>query len=122
MSDEFYNDMAATAAELLVEFGADASIVRSASTYDPATGAAAQASTTHAVRAVESNHGRSYVDGSLIEAGARAYLIDPNGMSVEPRAGDSFVWGGAPGPVTRAGRVAPGGVAVLFEVQVRGVS
>jgi len=48
MSDEFYNDMAATAAELLVEFGADASIVRSASTYDPATGAAAQSSTTHA--------------------------------------------------------------------------
>lgn len=122
MSDEFYNDMAATAAELLAEFGADASIVRSASTYDPATGAATQTSATHAVRALESNHGRSYVDGSLIESGRRAYLIDPNGMSVEPRAGDAFVWGGVSGPVTRAGRVAPGGVAVLFEVQVGGAA
>lgn len=117
-----YTEALGTVAEMLAEFGADASIVRSAAAYDPATGAATQTSAAHTVRALESNHGRSYVDGSLIEAGARAYLIDPNGMSVEPRAGDSFVWGGVSGPVTRAGRVAPGGVAVLFEVQVGGAA
>ena len=117
-----YTEALATVAELLAEFGADASIVRSTSAYNPATGAAAQTSTTHTVRALESNHGRSYVDGSLIESGRRAYLIDPNGMTIEPRAGDAFVWGGVSGPVTRAGRVAPGGVAVLFEVQVGGAA
>lgn len=116
----FYTDALATVADSLREFGADATLTRvTPGEYDPATSAVGAGTTaTATVRALESASERSYLDGSLIEAGRMAYLIDPTGLSITPMAGDTFEWGGVVRTVAKSMPLAPAGIAVMVEVQV----
>lgn len=116
----FYTDMAATAAEMLREFGAEATLVhQGSSTYNPATGTNTVSTTTDTITACEVKAERSYIDGTMIAEGLSVFLVSTEGLTTIPKAGDVLQWGGAPMKVEKVGTLAPAGVAVLHEVQAR---
>lgn len=116
----FYDQSLASVSKAIAKFGADAVLTRvTPGAYDPATSTVGAGTTTEiTVRALESASERSYIDGSLIESGRMAYLIDPAGLTITPMAGDSFEWGGVVRIVAKSKPLAPSGITVLHEIQV----
>lgn len=114
-----YTATAATALRLLQRFGAAATLKRtSAAAYDPATGTSAETVTSLSTTAAVFDYPQKYVDGTLILVGDKqAYLAATH----EPKQGDALTWwGGVDYTVVSVKAVAPAGVAVLYEVQIRG--
>jgi hypothetical protein len=115
-----YAGMAATADELLKEFGAAAQVKTPGSaSYDPATGVASSIYTSQDCTACVIEYKKSEIDGTLIQAGDRKALLSPIGIT-EPKPGCLIVWGGKDLRVITTSVVAPAGLAVLYECQVRG--
>jgi hypothetical protein len=113
-----YAAAAASALDMLNRFGAPATLKRTtAGTYDPATGTATETVIDLATTAVVLAFPQKYIDGTLIRQGDRRALCAPG---VEPKAGDRFAWQGVEYTVIGATPIAPAGVAVLFEAQIRG--
>lgn len=113
-----YTAGAATSLRLLERFGAAATLKRTtAGAYNPATGTAAETvaelDTTAAVLA----YPQRYIDGTLIRHGDRRALC---AAGVEPKQGDALAWQGRDLTIIAVRPVAPAGVAVLYEAQVRG--
>lgn len=123
MSGFNYPKTAATATRLLQRFGAPAQIEQQGNgDYDPGTGGAGSedaasddttVNTTAAVFAYE----QKYIDGTLVLQGDQQAFCAP---SVAPVQGDGFVWQGKRHTVVSVKPVAPAGVPVLYEVQIRG--
>ena len=113
-----YANTAATALRLLQRFGASATIKRTtAGTYDPSTGTSAETVTSLATTAAVFDYKQSYIDGTLILQGDRyAILSNEN----EPKQGDHFTWQGEDFDVVNVKPLAPSGVKVIYEVQIRG--
>lgn len=113
-----YAATAATALRLLQRFGAAATLKRtSAATYDPATGTSAETVTSLATTAAVFDYPQKYVDGTLILSGDKqAYLA----ATQEPKQGDRLTWDGADREVVAVKAIAPAGVPVLYEAQIRG--
>lgn len=116
----FYDRAQATVMRALATYGRAATLTRTTNgVYNPAVGAPSTATTaSYPIRALRAEHERSHIDGSLIEAGREAFLIDPSGLPVDPKAGDVLVWMGSHRTVAKAGTLAPGGEVVMHEVQV----
>lgn len=113
-----YPATAATAARLLERFGAAATLKRqSGTTYDPTTGTSTQTYTSYATTAAVFNYAQKYIDGTLIQAGDKQAYCAP---AVTPEQGDRFTWDVADYTVVDVKAVAPAGVPVLYEVQLRG--
>lgn len=115
----FYEKSLASVSKAVAKFGADAILTRvTPGEYDPELGSVgAGTTTTITVRALESASERSYVDGSLIEYGRMAYLIDPTGLTITPMAGDSFEWAGVVRVIAKSKPLAPGAIVVMHEIQ-----
>lgn len=118
----FYADMAATAHELLAEFGLAMTLARpssSAPAYDPTTGEATPVSPgTYTVTGAKFDYIVSEIDGSSVLFGdQRVYLSTSGG--VLPRPGDTLTIAGSVFRVMRVSELAPGGTAVIYDVQVR---
>ncbi|MGY3265803.1 hypothetical protein [Lysobacter sp. HA35] len=113
-----YARTAATATRLLQRFGAAATLKRRAdATYDPTTGTTAATVTPLATTAVVIDYDAKSIDGTLIRQGdRRGYLI----AAVAPRQDDALTWQGADLTVIAVRILAPAGVAVLYEAQLRG--
>lgn len=113
-----YSATAATALRLLQRFGAAATIKRTtAGAYDPVTGTSTETVTSLSTMAEVFDYPQKYVDGSLILMGdKRAYLA----ATQEPKQGDKLTWNGADWTVVSVKEVAPAGVPVLYEAQIRG--
>jgi hypothetical protein len=115
-----YPKTSATADRLLKNFGKPATITRTApGAYNPATGgtgAPVVASQTPQVVVIDYPH--SYIDGTLIRQGDRQAFISPL-ATFSPQAGDVLTWGGVEMTLISVKPVAPAGVPVLFEAQVR---
>lgn len=82
----FYDDMATVVTELLTEFGATVTLVRTSDTYDSITGKSSGATTTdYDTIGVWRNIDARLVDGTRIRQGDKEVVID---ASVEPLMGD----------------------------------
>lgn len=115
----FYADMAATAGELLAEFGQDVTLVRGLTgAYTPATGTATVSGTNSYGKGVVLDYNQRDIDGTLVRQGdQRVYLsVD---VGVTPQTGDSLLIGGQKWSVVASRTLAPAGTAVIHDVQVR---
>ena len=117
-----YDELAATATELLRELGAACTLVRNvpptAAQYDPATGTATVTVLSQTAYAVVFPYGDRYINGDTILASDQQAYMSTTGV-LRPAPGDSFVWGGETWRVVASKPLAPALVAVLYEMQVR---
>lgn len=117
-----YADFAATARELLAEFGAACTITRKgggAGSYNPDTGAfdPAPAETQAAIAAVFP-YPQKLIDGTTVLQGDQQAYVAP-GLDWAPRATDVLTWQWVDYTVVSVKNLAPAGESVLFELQVR---
>ena len=116
----FYSDLAATASQLISEFGAAASLKTiTQGTYDNATSTAGTTETTVAIKLVVfPGAGYRYLDGSQVQEGDQYGFVS---ASVNPpKVGDTITWMGAPLGVIKVSVLSPAGVNLLYEVGLRG--
>lgn len=115
-----YAGMSLTAAELIGEFGAAATLSRTiAGGYDPATGISApQSVDVQNITAVCIDYDAKFIDGSLIIRGDKQVFVSAKDVTL-PMAGDRFTWQGADYAVIAVTPLAPSGITVLIELQVR---
>ena len=119
----FYSDIAATANELLSEFGSSMTLTRSEpGAYDPSAGTAGSTETAFVVWGLQDNYAQTEIDGSLIRQGDQRVWLSAVGMGVMPRSGDTLTIGATTYNVIASRPVRPGAVIVLHDVQVRGVT
>lgn len=113
-----YPNTATTATRLLQRFGASCTLKReSGSAYDPSTGTTVPTYDSLPSTACVFAMPQKYIDGTLILQGdQQAYLIP----ATEPKQGDVLTWSGSDYTVIAVKPVAPAGVPVLFEAQLRG--
>lgn len=113
-----YNELVSTASEMLVEFGKAATLKRIVTgAYDPSTGTAPVTTTSLNTNAAVFAYDQKYIDGTLIKQGDQRAYLSPR---QEPKQGDKLTWMGADLEIVAVKPLAPAGVAVLFEAQVRG--
>lgn len=113
-----YANTAATATRLLTRFGAAATIKRTTvGAYDPETGTAPVTVTSLTTTAAVFAFDQKYIDGTLIlEGDQRAYLAPAQ----QPKQGDLLNWQSRDYNVIAVKPLAPAGVVVLYEAQLRG--
>ena len=121
-----YARSAATAERLLQKFGQAVTLVRPSTqppTYDPATGISTPVvPATYAGRGAVFDYKQTDVSQSLVEAGDQRLLLSAAAPMVEPMTSDDVVLAnGKTYTVQRGGEVAPAGVVILFDLQLRGV-
>lgn len=115
-----YTATAATADRLLKRFGASAQVTRNTpGAYDPVTGTVSVTTTTQTVTAAVFDYDQSYIDGTRIQQGDRRAFVSAVGIWA-PKQGDVLAWDGADLAVIAVKPLKPAGLAVLFELQVRG--
>ena len=113
-----YPATAATATRLLERFGAAATLKRTATgAYDPSLGYAPVTVTQHATTAAVFAYPQGYIDGTNILQGDQQAFMVP---AVEPVQGDALVWMGKDWAIVAVKPVAPAGLAVIYEAQLRG--
>lgn len=121
----FATDMAATALELITEFGESVTLTRpssSAASYDPATGIATPVSpATYTGVGYPYAYAQRDVDGTNVRQGDQRLLLATSGM-VLPRTGDTVTIGATTFSVISGKQEKVAGTAVYFEAQIRGVA
>ena len=113
-----YANTAATALRLLTRFGTAATVkVYGGTAYDPATGTTTPTYADVATTAAVFDYDQKYIDGTLILAGdKRAYLAPAHAA----KQGDKLAWQSVDYTVVAVKAIAPAGVVVLYEAQLRG--
>jgi len=113
-----YSRTALTSARLLVRFGAPCTLRRQSGTaYDPNTSTNVPTYTDTAATAAVFAYPQGYVNGTDILQGDQRALMPP---AIAPVQGDRLAWQGKEYAVISVKPVAPAGVAVLYEAQLRG--
>ena len=118
MSGFDYAKSAATALRLIQRFGAAAQVVAKATAYDPATGTNTGTESSADCSACVIDAEKSSIDGTLVLAGHRVALVAAVGLA-EPKVGAKLMWQGAPLVISVVKTLAPSGVLVLYELQVK---
>ncbi len=109
-----YDDLRATATELLNEFGGAATLERRTKTFDPATRASTHTPANFAVKAVLQN--KTERRGEVVERTTHA-IID---STVEPKPGDTLLMAGVRYPVGGVTSIAPDGAAIVYRCALGG--
>jgi hypothetical protein len=122
----FYAEMAATAAELIAEFGATGEITeRATGTYDPATGRAPVVETAHQVVIAIFDMPERRIDGTRILTGDKSILLstkkpDGTALAITPKPDMKLTdAAGTVYTVINVKPLAPALTAVLWELQAR---
>lgn len=119
-----YAKTAATGDRLLKRFGAASSLTRrTEGAYDPNTGSSTVTETVQPCTAAMFDFntqlsGTRFDGQSLIQSGDKQVYVSSVGMAA-PAPGDFLVFGGVSYAVIAVKRLAPSGVDVLYELQVR---
>lgn len=115
----FYDDMAATATELLTEFGKALQLRRaSAGTYDPVTGTTTGATITYAdIIGIFIRITQDYAATNEVQQGDRLMVIGP---SVAPQMTDKVVVGASALTIVNIVPINPAGTPLAYKLQVRG--
>jgi hypothetical protein len=118
----FYEDMAATAHELLTEFGGPAALTRvTPGSYDPDTGTTTgDVTTTWNATVACFEYAQVEIDGTRIRHGDQRAYMSVVGV-VNPQTGDTLTVNGVVLNVVASRPLKPASTAVLYDVQVRGV-
>lgn len=120
-----YAKAAATADRLLKRYGAAAVLTRTTSgAYDPATGTAPTTTSTQNVTAMVFDFdtqmaGQTFDGQSLILTGDKQAYFSAVGVGAI-KVGDAMPWDGGNYTLLAVKRLAPAGIAVLYEAQIRG--
>lgn len=115
----FYDEMAATAVELIAEFGMAMTLVRvTEGAYDPATSTQATTSANHTATGIKLDYRQSEIDGTMIRVGDQRVFLAPD-VAVTPRTGDKLTISGESWQVVQASAAAPAGTVVVHKLQVR---
>ena len=114
-----YAETAQTAAELLREFGSIVTLTRvAAGTDNPDTGVVSSTGATFAASGVRLDYSQRDIDGTLVKRGDQRVYIDPF-LATTPQTGDTITIGSEAFTVVNSRPLAPAGVVVLHDVQVR---
>lgn len=114
-----YNDLAATAVELLAEFGMPVTLVRVIpGAYDPDTGTSTNTTANHDGIGVKLDYEQREIDGTQIRRGDQRVYMAPD-LAVTPRTGDTLTIGVESWQVIESRPLSPSGVVVLHDIQVR---
>lgn len=115
----FYDRATATAIRMVEKFGAPVFLVfQESSEYDPETGDTDKKQYTYTGRGVLLDYEARDVDGQSIQATDQRVYIAPN-IAVPPSPGNKLEIAGERWEVIVSKPVAPGGITVLYDVQVR---
>lgn len=120
----FYDEMAATADELLREYGKPLVLRRvTPGTYDPSSGSAWQTTVDYAgvgtlFDFALQSAGQAFAGATLIEIGDKQCYLSPAGVPL-PTAGDLLVEGVDVWQVKNVKAVNPAGTPVLYELLLR---
>lgn len=114
---DFYDGVQEVATELLTEFGSIGQLkVVATGAYNPATGSASTSTAATDVTACVFDYASHMIDGTRIVTGDKqAYLT----AAVTPKPGDVLAWQGVDYRVVTSKPLAPAGVLVLNELQIR---
>lgn len=114
-----YTSTARDASALLAEFGAPVTLTRiTPGVYDPATGTVVNSGATHTASGVKLNYEQRHIDGTNILHGDQRVYLDPL-IAEAPQTGDTLTVGTEVFTVVKSRPLAPAGVVVLHDVQVR---
>ena len=121
MSD-FYSSLADDASDLIAEYGQAGTIRRtSAGIYDPATGSATGETTTDypcsALGLTKNKAGVALADGTLVSEADRYFMVESD---TAPAVNDRLVLGATTLAIQSVRPLAPGGIALFYEVRARG--
>lgn len=118
----FYTDMAATALDLLTEFGQAGTVTRTTiaggGPADPTGGTASTADTTARMAVFPVSDSR--IDGTNIKAGDFQVICDAVDVSADDTITASFGGAALNLTIVKLGRIAPAGVTVAFDMVCRG--
>jgi hypothetical protein len=119
----FYSELAATALELLAEFGVSGVLRRaSAGTFDANAGTVTGSSDTdYTITATLFDYslkdsGASLADGTVIQAGDKQIYAAASGLDVTPLTTDTLIINSITYKIVNVKSVAPSGVAVIYEL------
>ncbi len=124
MTAKFYNDLRdGVVEELLTEFGKDYVLQQegSAAVFDEPTGfiTTPGTPTNHTVTGVLTSYNQREINGTSILATDFKLLLSPSGMTVVPDTSMKIVDGIDEFTIIHVKPLRPGGVDVLYELQVR---
>lgn len=115
---EFYDDMQATAIELLAEFGVPRVLTRvTTGAYVPGQGTTTTESTFTA-NCIKLNYRQTDIDGTLIKQGDQKVFISPDAANT-PETGDKITFPDGDWTVVQSAPIAPGDTTVIHDAQVR---
>jgi N-acetylmuramoyl-L-alanine amidase len=114
----FYSEMAATASELITEFGADVVLQRaSGGAFDPATGQTTGVTTSElTAKGIHKRFKASLVDGTRIKHGDKLYVLNDSQV---PAMSDKLKVGAEYWSIVNVDSIVPAGTAIVYFVQVR---
>lgn len=114
----FYPGLKATALSLLTDKGQSMTLTkRPSGAYSPATGSAPITETTEAVYGAAFDYNARDIDGTLIKRGDKRVIMEAS--DTVPTSTDTLTIGGVVHSIIEAVPVNPGGVVVIYKVQVR---
>lgn len=76
--------------------------------------------TSETITVVASDYREREIDGERVQADDRRFLVSTDGISAAPAIGDGLVLGSDGYLVVNVMPVAPGGVPLMWKIQVRG--
>jgi hypothetical protein len=113
-----YTSSNATATRLLTKFGRSVThTIRTAGTYDPATGLVTVTETTQAAIAALFDYGTKDIDGTLIVMGDKRALIAT--LTTMPKPDDFLTVGSVVWTIKQVNELNPAGTYVMYEAQIR---
>lgn len=113
----FYDDMAATALELLAEFGAPQTIQRvTTGAYDPATGSASVSTSNLITTGLARSYKAHMIDGTRIKAGDKEMVLS---NEQAPQLPDKILVGAEPWSIVNIDEISPAGTVIAYRVQIR---
>ncbi len=116
----FYTDIQATANSALAELGQVVTLIsKTTGAYNPATGNAAVTVSTQQVKGVVFPISTRDIDGTLIRQGDQKLMLGMAGTTA-PQVDDTVTIGATAYTITYVKLLAPAGVSVLCECNIRG--
>lgn len=118
----FYDDMAATATELLTEFGQAVTVnIKTGTVYDTSIAAMTVTSIAQPGIGALFDLGSRDVNGSMVQSGDKKLLLSVSGMTATPKVDDTVDISGITYPITSVNQISPAGVKVMYKCMLRGV-
>lgn len=119
----FYEKMRdGSAKKLITKYGAAMTLRRtSGGTYNPNAGSISGATTTdYPCRGVIQEYRAGEIDGMSVLFGDKKILVSASGLAIVPESEDLLIIGSNTYSVINNSPLSPGGVDVIYTVQVRG--